>query len=659
MTRRAWLVILFLLAALGMACLGQYYRLYLREYAWDAAIFFAAGSALFVRMLLKARAPVPQSAVAAPPGAEARPRWWLVVLAALLAVLAWQQSYDNTFTSLGVLAWWGAVLAFVAAFWTWARSSQTAASGGGRRGYLYDILAVIALIALVAFFRFYQLDNVPPEMNSDHVEKLYDIYDVLNGQYSIYFERNTGREPMQFYLTVALIKLFNTGLTHYSLKLGNAVAGILSVIGVYLLGREIGGRRLGLLAGFFAAVSIWAVATSRIGLRYPFAPAFTSLALWSLLRALRANQRNAWLVAGAILGAGLHGYTAFRLMPVAAVAIIGLHLLARWRTARTEFRRWAAHATLYMTVSALVFLPLGHYMVERPEMFWYRTLTRATDLEHPVTGNPLQVFSDTLTRTLGMFNWTGDEVWVCTIPDAPALDVISGGLLLLGVVYTLVYLGRKRGLLATQLILGGVILLLPSALTLAFPNESPSVVRAGGAMPVVAVLIGLALLHLAGEVQAILKGRAGQVVAGLLVMTLLVGMTALNFHRYFVSYLERYRASAMNTREVSEAVRDYVARGGSFDRVYLKGRAHWLDARAIALQVAQKPGWEVTNVAQPTGEILPISANAPAPKMYIVHPADRQTLELLRAQFTNGQVQLNRSAVPGHDFVFFIVPGDN
>ena len=51
-----------------------------------------------------------------------------------------------------------------------------------------------------AYFRYAQLDAIPPEMTSDHVEKLLDVNDVLQGKYRVYFERNTGREPLQFYL---------------------------------------------------------------------------------------------------------------------------------------------------------------------------------------------------------------------------------------------------------------------------------------------------------------------------------------------------------------------------------------------------------------------------------------------------------------------------
>ncbi len=78
----------------------------------------------------------------------------------------------------------------------------------------------MVLVVLVSiFFRVYELQAVPSEMFSDHAEKLLDVADVLDGKTSIFFTRNTGREPLQFYLTALIIKIFNTGISFLSLKI--------------------------------------------------------------------------------------------------------------------------------------------------------------------------------------------------------------------------------------------------------------------------------------------------------------------------------------------------------------------------------------------------------------------------------------------------------
>ena len=85
-------------------------------------------------------------------------------------------------------------------------------------------------------------------MVSDHAEKLLDVNDVLNGQLRVFFPRNTGREAFQFYWTALMIKLFNTGVSFMSLKLGTTLIGLFTLYYIYRLGNEIGNRWVALLA---------------------------------------------------------------------------------------------------------------------------------------------------------------------------------------------------------------------------------------------------------------------------------------------------------------------------------------------------------------------------------------------------------------------------
>ena len=119
----------------------------------------------------------------------------------------------------------------------------------------WTALAVIVLIVIGAGFRFWRLDELPPEMTSDHVEKLLDVHDVVVGKRPIFFERNTGREPWQFYWTWMFIRLFHLETKYLALKLGTAAVGLLMLPGVYLLGRDLFGRWVGLWATLFAAVA--------------------------------------------------------------------------------------------------------------------------------------------------------------------------------------------------------------------------------------------------------------------------------------------------------------------------------------------------------------------------------------------------------------------
>ncbi|MGH2542689.1 MAG: ArnT family glycosyltransferase, partial [Ardenticatenaceae bacterium] len=521
--------------------------------------------------------------------------------------------------------------------------------------FMWTTVSLLLLLALAIFGRFYRLPTVPPEMSSDHVEKLLDVNTILSGEYPIFFERNTGREPMQFYVIAAIIYLFDTGLTFISLKLSNAVMGVLTVVGVYLLGREVGGHRLGWLAGFFSAVAMWAVAPSRIGLRYPFAPAFTALALWSLLRALRTSRRNDWLIAGVLLGMGLHGYTAFRMMPVVAVLIVLLKVLLDRPYSRARALDVGRNFALYVLVSLLVFLPLGHYMVELPDMFWSRSLTRSTSLERSITESPLRLLGYTIARTLGQFNWVGDEVFVVALRRVPVLDVVSGGLLILGVAYTLFVLLRRRPFLALVLLTGVFLLLMPSALNIAFPSESPSTVRSGGAIPIIALLVALALNYLYEQVRELLPGERGRIGSALLLSGLLLTMGLSNYNRYFGRYLDEYRQINMNSVEVASRMKDYLSIVGDPDHMAYKGWPYWLDARALGIQLGALD-WSRYHASM---TLDPLLANAPddgQPLLFVLHPEDTLSLEQLEAFYPVGAAITYRSTTPGHDFVFFLVP---
>ena len=157
-------------------------------------------------------------------------------------------------------------------------------------------LLLLAVFGLVIYFRTDQFTLVPKEMFSDQAEKLWDVGDILNGKYSIFFPRNTGREGFQMYLTALIINLFNTGLTFNSLKIGTVLAGILTLPYMYLLGKELGNKWVGLLAVLLAGIAFWPNLISRIGLRFPLYPLFVAPVLFYLIRGIRRSRRNDFIL---------------------------------------------------------------------------------------------------------------------------------------------------------------------------------------------------------------------------------------------------------------------------------------------------------------------------------------------------------------------------
>jgi 4-amino-4-deoxy-L-arabinose transferase-like glycosyltransferase len=175
---------------------------------------------------------------------------------------------------------------------------------------------ILAVLGLSIFFRLYQLDAIPVEPFSDQAEKILDVYEISQGQTKIFFERNTGREAFQMYWTLLVVNIFGTGFSFYSLKLGTALLGILTLPFMYLLGKEFGNKRVALFALFLFGIAYWPNVISRIGLRFPLYPLFLAPTLLFLVRGLRTRNRNDFILCGIFLGLGLHGYSPFRIVPL-------------------------------------------------------------------------------------------------------------------------------------------------------------------------------------------------------------------------------------------------------------------------------------------------------------------------------------------------------
>ncbi len=593
-------------------------------------------------------------------------RWWLVGAALLLAAYGFFAASDNTFRWPGVISWWLSVVLWLAALWEWpAPPAELARRGWARLNTLIETrgvavplsrLALIFLIVLAvgAYFRFAQLDAIPPEMTSDHVEKLLDVNDILNGKHPVFFERNTGREPLQFYFAALLIKLFDTGVSHLTLKLTGAIAGFVLLPFIYLIGRELEDENFGLWAMLLAGMSFWATTISRVGLRFPLTPLFVGPTLLFLLRGLRRGTRNDFLIAGLFMGAGLYGYSTIRVLPVVVAVAVGLFLL--WPPPGHSRRQLFANALLMFATTFIVFLPLYRYAISPDNIFWYRSLTRLTNEEHAVAGSVVQIFLQNNWNALRMFNWVGDQVWVNTLPGKPSLDFISGALLVLGAAFVAARAILRRDRMAALLLIIIPVLLLPSTLSIAFPNENPSVVRAGGAIPVIFILTAYPLWLLWKRLRAVWPGRRGLWAGRVMVGVLMVGVFSVNSDMYFRQYPAQYIGSAENASEIGAVVRDYAQSVGAYDRAWMCLHPYWVDTRAVGIYAGQV-GWE--QVLDPTrpDDWVRLAAD-PRPLLIVMHPQGQDCIAAARQYWPTGTLTLRKSARDaGHDYLLFSVPG--
>lgn len=596
-----------------------------------------------------------------------------LILGIVLSVAALLTLGNNLFTLLNVTLWVLAIIFFVRAFWLprenqppfWPRVKDFFS----RDSWLFKVtrwtLLALAVVVIVVFFRVYNIGGVPSEPFSDHAEKILDVYDVSRGQTHIFFPRNTGREAIQMYLTLVVSWIFGTGLSFLSLKIGTVFCGLATLPYMYLLGKEFGGKRIALLAVFFAGIAYWPNVISRAGLRFPLYPLFVAPTLFYLLRGLRTRNRNDFIVSGLFLGLGLHGYSPFRIMPFVVMVAVGLYLLhAQSKGSRKQAIIWLS---ILAIMSLIVFLPLARYWLDNPQAFSYRAFSRLGSIESPLPTPAWQLFLSNTWNALRMFNWDNGEIWVHSVPHRPALDVVSGALFLIGVVLVLIRYIRQRHWQDLFLLLAVPMLQLPSILSLAFPGENPALNRAAGAMVPTFLLVAVALDGLLAGIGRRLepaalspKGvgsrmshRAGTALTWVLVLVLAGWSSYQNFDLVFNQFARQYDAGAWNSSEMGAVIKQFGQTYGSTDNAWIIPYPYWVDTRL--------PGvW--AGIPNRDFAIWPENFNATldvqGPKLFIVNVEDVVAMDQLQALYPHGVWSrfVSKTKLEGKDFMIFFVP---
>ena len=449
------------------------------------------------------------------------------------------------------------------------------------------------------------------------------------------------------YLTALVIKVFGTGYSFSSLKIGTVLAGLSTLPFIYLLGVEISNKRAALFATILAGIAYWPNVISRVGLRFSIYPLFVAPMLYFLIRGLRRSNRNDFIIAGLFLGLGLHGYTPFRIVPFVVLAAVGLFLI---HSQSKGFRKQTIIFLLLLTlVSLIVFLPLLRYWLENPEMFSYRAFTRLGSIETPLPGPAGMIFVENLWNAMTMFFWSNGEIWPVSIPHRPALDVVSAALFFIGMILLVIRYIRRRNWLDIFLVLSVPLLMLPSILSLAFPAENPTLNRTAGALVPVFLIIGLSIEGFFTSLESMLS-RPVRKVVWVVGIIFLLWAGYQNYDLVFNQYQQNYSQSSWNTSEIGGAISDFTDSIGPQENAFVVAYPHWVDTRLVGINA----GFPNRDFAIWTDD-LSKTLNSTGSKLFIVKIDDLESLVTLQDIYPDGVVQRHKSADSNKDFFKYYV----
>jgi len=398
------------------------------------------------------------------------------------------------------------------------------------------LVLILIIIAAATAIRIVDLGELPPGLFVDEAFTGYDAYslsrtarDMWGNRLPIFFmswgDYNSG---LYRYLTVPWVATM--GLTEAAVRAAAALAGVLTILVAFALGRRLFSTRVGLVAAALLAVSPWHLQFSRIGFRGILLPLFLSLGV--LLFDVAIERKRWWpILAAVVFGVALYTYSPARV--IVPVMFVVLFLLYRSRMEWSRRNAVAMFAVLFVLSVPLIATTLGGEGQQR-----YAIMS----VFNPETGGGVDAAS---TASLIVRNYVShfSARFLLTAGDANLRHSPAGigqlnwgtfALLLTG----LVFAARQRSRSYLLLIIWMLVAPLPDSFT---TDNVPNALRSIAMLPAVQILAAAGMFGLL-DLKTAPEGRwrlARPAIVALAI--LLVGISA---GRSLTSYFTAYRVES-------------------------------------------------------------------------------------------------------------------
>ena len=294
---------------------------------------------------------------------------------------------------------------------------------------------LVGILIIATFLRFYHLPITPPGLYPDEAIDGNNAAEAAQtGHYQVFYTEDNGREGLYVNLIAVLLQYFHAPHEPWVIRLPAAIAGVLTVLGLYLLVAELFGGGAGLLASFLLATSFWHINFSRIGFRAILAPLLLTWALYFLIKAFRSasSRAAAWyaLSAGIVYALGFYTYIAYRITPLLFLLFIPFF---------KKYPGFWKRAVIFIIAAFIVAAPIGWYFLKHPADFFGRT----SEISVTNSTSPLKNFVVNTAKTLLMFNVHGDDNWRHNVSGAPELVWPVGILFVVGTILGLYSLWKS------------------------------------------------------------------------------------------------------------------------------------------------------------------------------------------------------------------------
>lgn len=225
---------------------------------------------------------------------------------------------------------------------------------------------LVAILILATFLRFHVLAQDP-----FWVDEIITARTTQRASWSLVFasirDEYAAETPAQIVIATVLYRLFGRSVWFY--RSTSAVAGVLGVLGVFLLGRSLRNARLGLLAAFLFAIMPYNIRYSQEFRAYAALACFSGFTAWAFVRAVSAGRLRDWVFFGCVAAVSLyfHYFVGFVILAAGAYSFLASlwSLLEKQKRERLMFFFFC----LASAVTLAVFSPWMVYVHNKPLRF--------------------------------------------------------------------------------------------------------------------------------------------------------------------------------------------------------------------------------------------------------------------------------------------------
>jgi 4-amino-4-deoxy-L-arabinose transferase-like glycosyltransferase len=196
------------------------------------------------------------------------------------------------------------------------------------KAFFKENYLLVLNLFLATVLRFYKLGSLPPGLHPDEAANGLDIISIFEkGKLAVVYGTNGPREALFFYFQAIFVYIGKVthwtalNFTPLSLRIAPAIIGVLTVWGVYLLGKELFNKNVGLFASAAMAVSAWHIQFSRNGFRAIMAPLALVFLFYFFIKAYRDGKLRDYILTGLTLALGFYTYLSFRMVPLILIAL--------------------------------------------------------------------------------------------------------------------------------------------------------------------------------------------------------------------------------------------------------------------------------------------------------------------------------------------------